>query len=150
MLQRAGEIRYFGSSTFSGWQLEEARLGRRAQWAVPLPDRAAAVLDLRAADRARRAPVARNATGWVCLVWSPLGRGWLTGRYRREAFDRSPEARGREGRRSRDGAGSSTSQARRYSAKLDLVEELAKLAADGGRSDDAPGDRAFALAHPAC
>ena len=36
-------------------------------------------------------PVAQ-AYGMGVLVWSPLARGWLTGRYRRESFDDSPEA----------------------------------------------------------
>ena len=37
-------------------------------------------------------PVARSY-GMGVLIWSPLCRGWLTGRYRRGSFDRSPESR---------------------------------------------------------
>ena len=91
-LQRQGKVRYFGSSTFPGWQIVEA------QW----------VSERRALSRFRTEqppysifvrgiehdvlPVAERS-GMGVLVWSPLCRGWLTGRYRRERFDDSPESR---------------------------------------------------------
>src|SRR5438128_446541 len=91
-LQRQGKIRYFGSSTYPGWQMVEA------QW----------VAERRGLSRFRTEqppysifvrqiehdvlPVAERY-GMGVLVWSPLCRGWLTGRYRREAFDDSREAR---------------------------------------------------------
>jgi len=80
------------------------------------------------------------------LVWSPLCRGWLTGRYRREAFDRSPEARAaRVGSR---GMGWQFDESRpEIQRKLDLVEELAKLAAEAGVTMTHMAV-AFALAHP--
>ena len=145
-LQRAGKIRYFGSSTFPGWQTVEA------QW----------VAERRGLSRFRSEqppysvfvrhieldllPVAQRF-GMGVLVWSPLCRGWLTGRYRRDAFDRSPE--GRAARVAGRGVGWQFDESRpEIQRKLDLVEELAKLAADAGVSMTHLAI-AFTLAHPA-
>jgi aryl-alcohol dehydrogenase (NADP+) len=58
---RAGKIRYYGLSNFTGWQLTKAvHLAR----ALNVP----AVLD----------------AGLGMLPWSPLGGGWLSGKYRRD------------------------------------------------------------------
>jgi aryl-alcohol dehydrogenase-like predicted oxidoreductase len=145
-LQRAGKIRYFGSSTFPGWQIVEAH------W----------VAERRGLSRFRSEqppysifvrhieldvlPVAQGS-GMGVLVWSPLCRGWLTGRYRRDAFDRSPEARA--ARVAGRGMGWQFDESRpEIQRKLDLVEELAKLAADAGTSMTHLAV-AFTLAHPA-
>jgi aryl-alcohol dehydrogenase-like predicted oxidoreductase len=145
-LQRAGKIRYFGSSTFPGWQMVEA------QW----------IAERRGLSRFRAEqppysifvrhieldvlPVAQRY-GMGVLVWSPLCRGWLTGRYRREAFDRSPEARA--ARVAGRGMGWQFDESRpEVQRKLDLVEEVAKIAADAGVSMTHLAI-AFALTHPA-
>ena len=78
------------------------------------------------------------------LVWSPLARGWLTGRYRREAFDRSPEARA--ARVAGRGMGWQFDRDRSQ-PKLDLVEELRKIAADAGVSMTHLA-MAFSVTHP--
>ena len=144
-LQRAGKIRYFGSSTFSGFQIVEA------QWAA----------ERRALGRFRSEqppysifarqierdvlPVAQRY-GMGVLVWSPLNRGWLTGLYRRDAFDRSPQSRAG---RSYEVSAKLFDDARpEIQRKLDLVEELAKIAADAGVSMTHLAI-AFTLAHPA-
>jgi aryl-alcohol dehydrogenase-like predicted oxidoreductase len=144
-LQRAGKIRYFGSSTFPGWQLEEAAwVAERnglSRFRTEQPPYSIFVRQI----ELDVLPVAQRL-GMGVLVWSPLCRGWLTGRYRREAFDRSPEARAaRVGGR---GMGWQFDESRpEIQRKLDLVEELAKLAADAGvtMTHMAIG---FALAHP--
>src|SRR2546427_4109375 len=144
-LQRAGKIRYFGSSTFSGFQIVEA------QW----------VAERRALSRFRSEqppysifvrqierdvlPVAQTH-GIGVLVWSPLNRGWLSGRYRRDAFDRSPGSRA--GRSYEVGAKLFDDARPEIQRKLDLVEELAKLAAEAGVSMTHLAI-AFTLAHPA-
>ncbi len=80
---RAGKVRYVGLSNFTGWQLQKAvdiaefrglsrpvtlqpqynMLVREIEWEI--------------------VPAARSA-GLGLLPWSPLGGGWLTGKYRRE------------------------------------------------------------------
>jgi aryl-alcohol dehydrogenase-like predicted oxidoreductase len=144
-LQRAGKIRYFGSSTFPGWQLEEAAwVAERnglSRFRTEQPPYSIFVRQI----ELDVLPVAQRL-GMGVLVWSPLCRGWLTGRYRREAFDRSPEARAaRVGGR---GMGWQFDESRpEIQRKLDLVEELAKLAAEAGVTMTHMAV-AFALAHP--
>jgi aryl-alcohol dehydrogenase-like predicted oxidoreductase len=147
-LQRLGKIRYFGSSTFPGWQMVEA------QWAS----------ERRALSRFRTEqppysifvrhiehdvlPVAQRY-GMGVLVWSPLCRGWLTGRYRRDSFDRSPESRATRGAQRADWLAALYDESRPEVAhKLDLVEELLKIAADADISLTRMAI-AFTLAHPA-
>jgi len=144
-LQRAGKIRYFGSSTFAGWQIVEAHgvaerrsLGRFRSEQPPYS------IFTRQIER-DVLPVARRY-GMGVLVWSPLNRGWLTGRYRREAFDRSPESRA--GRSYEVGAHLFDESRPEIQRKLDLVEDLAKIAADAGMSMTHLAI-AFTLAHPA-
>jgi aryl-alcohol dehydrogenase-like predicted oxidoreductase len=144
-LQRAGKIRYFGSSTFPGWQLEEAAwVAERnglSRFRTEQPPYSIFVRQI----ELDVLPVAQRL-GMGVLVWSPLCRGWLTGRYRREAFDRSPEARAaRVGGR---GMGWQFDESRpEIQRKLDLVEELAKLAAEAGVTMTHMAV-AFALVHP--
>jgi aryl-alcohol dehydrogenase-like predicted oxidoreductase len=144
-LQRAGKIRYFGSSTFPGWQLEEAAWAAErsglSRFRTEQPPYSILVRQI----ELDVLPVAQRL-GMGVLVWSPLCRGWLTGRYRREAFDRSPEARAaRVGGR---GMGWQFDESRpEIQRKLDLVEELAKLAAEAGVTMTHMAV-AFALAHP--
>ena len=145
-LQRQGKIRYFGASTFPGWRLVEAHwtAERRAlsRFRTEQPPYSIFVRHI----EHDVLPVAERY-GMGVLVWSPLCRGWLTGRYRRGSFDRSPESRaGRaEGRQVAAQFDESRPAIQR---KLDLVEDLLKVAADAG----VPLHHvaiAFTLAHPA-
>lgn len=147
-LQRQGKIRYFGSSTYPGWQMVEA------QWAA----------ERRGLSRFRTEqppysifvryiehdvlPVAQRY-GMGVLVWSPLNRGWLAGRYRRGHFDRSPESRAVRGAQRADWLADLYDESRpEVQRKLDIVEELVQLAADAKTTLPRLGI-AFVLAHPA-
>ncbi|MFI7410553.1 aldo/keto reductase [Streptomyces sp. NPDC049627] len=122
-LQRAGKIRYFGSSTFPAhrivqaqWAAREHHLGR---YVTEQPNYSI----LQRGVEAHVLPVAEEY-GLGVLVWSPLASGWLTGAVRRgrdvttnrsafmpERFDMSlPYNR----------------------AKLDAVEQLAEVADEAG------------------
>src|SRR5436190_14883408 len=133
-LVRQGKIRYFGSSTFPGWQMVEAQWAaeRRglARFRTEQPPYSIFVRQI----EHDVLPVAERY-GMGVLVWSPLCRGWLTGRYRRESFDESPEARAQRTKR-RGGAIAKQFDMTRpeNERKLDLVEGLAKVAADAGVS----------------
>src|SRR5215467_753890 len=85
-LQRAGKIRYFGSSTFAGWQIVETHwiAERRAigHFRTEQPPYSIFVRQI----EHDVLPVAQRY-GMGVLVWSPLNRGWLTGRYRRDDWD---------------------------------------------------------------
>jgi aryl-alcohol dehydrogenase-like predicted oxidoreductase len=147
-LQRAGKIRYFGSSTFPAWQMVEA------QW----------VAERRGLSRFRTEqppysilvrhieqdvlPTAQRY-GMGVLVWSPLNRGWLSGRYRRDHFDRSPESRAVKGPQRADWLARVYDRSRpEVQRKLDIVEALVKYAEELATTI-APYAIAFTLAHPA-
>ncbi|MEP6463592.1 MAG: aldo/keto reductase [Frankiaceae bacterium] len=79
----SGRVRYVGVSNYAGWQTAQA-----ATWQAAWPGRTPLVstqveysLLARGVER-EVVPAARDA-GLAILPWSPLGRGVLTGKYRR-------------------------------------------------------------------
>jgi len=122
-LQRAGKIRYFGSSTFPAYRIVEG------QWAARERDLGRYVTEqlhysiLNRGAETDVLPVTENH-GLGVLVWSPLSSGWLSGAVRA----------GQEITTHR-----SSVMPQRFDldvpanrAKLDVVEQLAKLTAEGG------------------
>jgi aryl-alcohol dehydrogenase-like predicted oxidoreductase len=80
---RAGKIRYFGFSNFTGWQLTKAvRLARELGLVGPVSLQPQYNLLVREIEW-EIVPAAQDA-GLGMLPWSPLGGGWLTGKYRRD------------------------------------------------------------------
>jgi aryl-alcohol dehydrogenase-like predicted oxidoreductase len=82
-LVRAGKVRYFGVSNFSGWQLQRAILfarGRGASEPVTLQPQ----YNLLAREIEWELVPLCLDEGIGLLPWSPLGGGWLTGKYTRE------------------------------------------------------------------
>ena len=138
-LQRAGKIRHFGSSTFPAyrivqaeWAARENRLGR---YVTEQPSYSI----LQRGVETHVLPVTEEY-GLGVLVWSPLASGWLSGAIRE----------GREVATSR-----SALMPQRFDmavpanrARLDAVEQLAKLADEAGLTmiQLALG---FVTAHPA-
>jgi aryl-alcohol dehydrogenase-like predicted oxidoreductase len=147
-LQRQGKIRYFGSSTFAGWQLVEAQwtAERRGLSGFRTEQPPYSIL-VRQIER-DVLPVAERY-GMGVLVWSPLCRGWLTGRYRRDAFDRSPESRASRTKERGGPIAAQFDESRpEIQWKLDVVEQLVPIADAAGVSMTHMA-MAFALAHPA-
>jgi aryl-alcohol dehydrogenase-like predicted oxidoreductase len=146
-LQRQGKIRYFGSSTYQGWQMVEAQwAAERRGFARFRTEQPPYSIFVRQIER-DVLPVAQRY-GMGVLVWSPLCRGWLTGRYRRDGFDESPEARATRGQERGAPIAAQFDRSRpENQRKLDLVESLAKIAADAGISMTHMAI-AFTLAHP--
>ncbi|MEU5097976.1 aldo/keto reductase [Streptomyces sp. NPDC020996] len=138
-LQRAGKIRYFGSSTFPAhrivqaqWAAREHRLGR---YVTEQPSYSV----LQRGAETHVLPVTEEY-GLGVLVWSPLASGWLSGAIRE----------GREITTNR-----STFMPQRFDttlpanrARLDAVERLARIADEAGLTmiQLALG---FVTAHPA-
>src|SRR4051794_10696918 len=80
---RAGKIRYYGFSNFTGWQLTKAvMLARDLGLAAPVSLQPQYSLLVREIEY-EIVPAAQDA-GLGLLPWSPLGGGWLTGKYRRD------------------------------------------------------------------
>ncbi len=146
-LQRQGKIRYFGTSTFPAWMLAEAQwVAERRGLGRPRSEQPPYSIFVRHAEL-DVLPVAQRY-GMGALVWSPLCRGWLTGRYRHGT---EPEP-GSRAVRNRERGGVFAAQfdmARPENRrKLDLVVPLAEVAASAGVSL-AHMAIAFVLAHPA-
>jgi aryl-alcohol dehydrogenase-like predicted oxidoreductase len=79
---RAGKIRYYGLSNFTGWQLTKAvHLARALNMAAPVTLQPQYSLLVREIEW-EIVPAAVDA-GMGLLPWSPLGGGWLSGKYQR-------------------------------------------------------------------
>ncbi len=138
-LQRAGKIRYFGSSTFPAYRIVQAQWAAREQHLGRYVTEQPPYSVLQRGIEAHVLPVTQEY-GMGVLVWSPLAGGWLSGAVRR----------------GRDATGHrSTILPERFDptvpanrAKLDAVEQLAALADASGLTliQLALG---FVTAHPA-
>ncbi|MDG4787724.1 aldo/keto reductase [Micromonospora sp. WMMD1102] len=122
-LQRAGRIRYFGSSTFPAYRVVQAQWAARehglARYVTEQPNYSI----LQRGVEGHVLPVTEEY-GMGVLVWSPLASGWLSGAIRagqEVATNRSAFMKQRF---------DTTIPANR--AKLDAVEQLAKVADQAG------------------
>ncbi|HST65229.1 MAG TPA: aldo/keto reductase, partial [Mycobacteriales bacterium] len=80
---RAGKIGYYGLSNFTGWQLTKAvQLARAMGLAQPVTLQPQYSLIVREIEW-EIVPAVLDA-GMGMLPWSPLGGGWLSGKYRRD------------------------------------------------------------------
>ena len=80
---RAGKIRYYGLSNFTGWQLTKAvHLAAALNVAPPVTLQPQYSLLVREIEW-EIVPAVLDA-GMGMLPWSPLGGGWLSGKYRRD------------------------------------------------------------------
>lgn len=80
---QAGKIRYYGLSNFTGWQLTKAALTARAMGLrEPVTLQPQYSLIVREIEW-EIVPAALDL-GIGLLPWSPLGGGWLSGKYRRD------------------------------------------------------------------
>jgi aryl-alcohol dehydrogenase-like predicted oxidoreductase len=147
-LVRKGKIRYAGCSTFPAWQIAESRWiadrGNLTRFATEQPPYSIFVrhieLDV--------LPVAQRY-GMGVIVWSPLAGGWLTGKYRRGQDVPTGSRAERYAERFKDSPVSRRFDMSRpgNQRKLDVVEELAKIAANAGVSMTDLA-HAFVLTHP--
>ena len=82
-LIRAGKIGYYGLSNFTGWQLTKAvHVARALGLAEPVTLQPQYSLIVREVEW-EVVPAVLDA-GMGMLPWSPLGGGWLSGKYRRD------------------------------------------------------------------
>ncbi|MEV1079304.1 aldo/keto reductase [Streptomyces sp. NPDC050211] len=122
-LQRAGKIRYFGSSTFPAYRIVQAQWAAREHHLSRYVTEQPSYSILQRGIEAHVLPVTEQY-GLGVLVWSPLASGWLSGAVRE----------GREVTTSR-----STFMPDRFDlslpvnrARLEAVEQLAKVADEAG------------------
>jgi aryl-alcohol dehydrogenase-like predicted oxidoreductase len=81
---RAGKIRYYGLSNFTGWQLTKTAHVARAL-NVPAPVTLQPQYSLLVRETEWEIVPAAMDAGLGLLPWSPLGGGWLSGKYQRDA-----------------------------------------------------------------
>lgn len=80
---RAGKVRYVGLSNFTGWQVQKAvGIARERRLAVPVTLQPQYNLLVREPEW-ELVPACLDG-GLGLLPWSPLGGGWLTGKYQRD------------------------------------------------------------------
>jgi len=72
-LVRAGKVRYIGVSNFTGWQLERTIVTARPQY------------NMLAREIEWELVPACLESGLSIIPWGPLGQGWLSGKYSRDA-----------------------------------------------------------------
>jgi len=145
-LVRQGKIRAFGSSTFPAWQIVEAQwVSERRGLERFRCEQSPYSIMVRGIER-DVLPVAQ-AYGMGVIVWSPLSRGWLSGKYERDA---QPEPQSRAGRAKERGDfvirqfDRSRPEIQR---KMDVVDALRPVADKAGISMSHMAI-AFAIAHP--
>lgn len=81
-LIRAGKVRYWGISNFTGWQIAlAASITERIGLAYPVAVQPQYSLIVR--DIEREVLPAARAFGLAVMPWSPLARGFLSGKYHR-------------------------------------------------------------------
>src|SRR5215470_4915254 len=92
---RAGKIRYYGLSNFTGWQLTKAvHVARALNIAGPVTLQPQYSLIVREIEW-EIVPAAMDA-GMGLLPWSPLGGGWLSGKYQRDRRPTGPTRLGED------------------------------------------------------
>ena len=82
-LVRAGKVRYIGVSNFTGWQLQRAALLAQVNGQAPIVT-LQPQYNLLAREIEWELVELCLEEGIGMLPWSPLGGGWLTGKYKRD------------------------------------------------------------------
>ncbi len=140
-LIRSGKVRAVGSSTFPAEQIVEAQwvAERRGHERFRCEQPPYSIF-ARGVEAAVLPTCARYGMG--VITWSPLAGGWLSGKYRKESDIDLTSGRAQRipGRFDPSVPGNAR--------KLEMVEELVKIAADAGISLTHLAI-AFAIAHPA-
>ncbi|MBM1362526.1 aldo/keto reductase [Ponticoccus sp. SC2-60] len=120
----AGKIGYYGFSNFLGWQLTKAvHVAKAHGFCAPVtlqPQYNLLVRDI----EWEIVPAALDA-GIGLLPWSPLGGGWLTGKYKRDEMPTGDSRLGDNPDRGMEAYGPRNSQERTW-AIIDTVKEIAE------------------------
>ncbi|GAB3798750.1 aldo/keto reductase [Humibacter antri] len=121
----AGKILYYGFSNFTGWQLTKAvHVARANGWAEPVTLQPQYNLIVRGIEH-EIVPAALDA-GVGLLPWSPLGGGWLSGKYRRDVAPSGATRLGEDPARGMEAWQARNDDPRTWRI-LEVVQELADL-----------------------
>jgi aryl-alcohol dehydrogenase-like predicted oxidoreductase len=86
---RAGKINYLGLSNFTGWQLQQA-VDTATHLGLSVPVTLQPQYNLLVREIEWEIVPASQANGLGLLPWSPLGGGWLTGKYSKQERPSGP------------------------------------------------------------
>ena len=125
---RAGKIRYYGLSNFTGWQLTKTvHLARALGAAGPVTLQPQYSLVVREIEW-EIVPAAADA-GMGMLPWSPLAGGWLSGKYRRDQRQAGATRLGED-----PGRGMEAWDRRGTARTWEIIDAVQKVAEDRGVS----------------
>lgn len=120
----AGKISYYGFSNYTGWQLTKAvGIARARGWDLPVTLQPQYSLLVRGIE-SEIVPAALDA-GMGLLPWSPLGGGWLTGKYKRDTAPEGATRLGENPKRGMEAWEKRNAQERTW-AIIDVVLEIAE------------------------
>lgn len=132
----AGKVHYAGLSNFTGWQLQRA-VDLADFRDLPRPITLQPQYNLLVREIEWEIVPAAQANGLGLLPWSPLGGGWLTGKYSREERPSGATRLGEEPERGTEAYDRRSHLQRTW----DVIDTLRKVAAERGAS---PGQVALA------
>lgn len=126
---RQGKIRYYGFSNFLGWQLTKAvRVAHELGLAAPVSLQPQYNLLVRGIEH-EIVPASLDA-GLGLMPWSPLGGGWLSGKYRRDERPTGATRLGEDPERGMEAYGPRAAEA----ATWDVIEAVQEVAEARGVS----------------
>jgi len=126
---RGGKVRYVGFSNFTGWQIQKA-VDESRRWGLTTPVTLQPQYNLLVREVEWEILPACQSTGLGVLPWSPLGGGWLTGKYRR---DEQPSGATRLGENPDRGV-EAYERRRRVERTWDVIDRVAAIASGRGVS----------------
>ncbi|HET9077701.1 MAG TPA: aldo/keto reductase [Acidimicrobiales bacterium] len=126
---RAGKVDYVGLSNFTGWQIQKAVDAADAAH-LARPVTLQPQYNLLARELEWEVVPACTAAGLGLLPWSPLGGGWLTGKYRR---DEPPSGATRLGENPERGV-EAYDRRRAQERTWDVLDAVGQVARDRGCS----------------
>jgi aryl-alcohol dehydrogenase (NADP+) len=139
----AGKIGYYGFSNYLGWQLTKAvHVARAHGWAAPVTLQPQYNLLVRDIEH-EVVPAALDA-GIGLLPWSPLGGGWLTGKYERDVAPQGASRLGENPQR-----GMEAWEARNADERTWQVVDAVKAVADAAGATPSQVALAWLAAQPA-
>jgi aryl-alcohol dehydrogenase-like predicted oxidoreductase len=140
---RAGKVRYVGLSNYTGWQVQKAAdLAAARGWVPPVTLQPQYSLLVREIEWEIVPACLENGLG--LLPWSPLGGGWLTGKYSRHERPSGATRLGEDPERGVEAYGRRGAQQRTW----DVVEAV-QVVAEGRGASMAQVALAWLLARPA-
>ena len=126
---RAGKISYYGFSNFTGWQVTKAVWLAR-EMGVPAPISLQPQYNLLARGIEHEIVPACLDAGIGILPWSPLGGGWLTGKYKRDSVPTGASRLGDNPNRGMEAYGPRNEDMRTW----EILGTVEKIAQDHGAS----------------